>query len=118
MSDKIGSKQAAAISGIISGLALTLIPVGLLQNNHIGSESFVSIIGGPDATIFSLLVIVWAIAVAAQGPALTSLSQQNGKLALIAFLFYPAAFCTHCTFTHDSSSGRRSNCFRTTTCIR
>ena len=67
MSDEIGSKQAAAISGTISGLALALIPVGLsLKDNHIGSESFV------------VLVIVWAIAVAAQGPALTSLTQQNG----------------------------------------
>lgn len=80
LSDQIGSKQAAAISGLISGLALTLIPIGLsLQDNHIGSDSFVSIIGGPDATIFSGLVILWAVAVAAQGPALTSLSQQNGE---------------------------------------
>jgi hypothetical protein len=69
LSDKIGSKQAAAISGTISGLALTLIPVGLsVQDNQIGSDSFV------------ILVILWAIMVAAQGPALTSLSQINSPV--------------------------------------
>ncbi len=82
MSDQIGSKKAAAISGMISGLALALIPVGLsLKDNHIGSESFV------------VLVIVWAIGVAGQGPALTSLSQQNAPVGAEATaLGLPRAF--------------------------
>ena len=80
LSDKIGSRKAAALTGILSGCSLTLIPVGLSLQDRIEFDSLASIIGGQDATIFAGLVILWSLAVSAQGPALTSLSQQNAPL--------------------------------------
>ncbi|KAK1742833.1 MFS transporter [Skeletonema marinoi] len=81
LSDQIGSRKAAALSGTISGIALASIPVGLSLQDRIGSDSFSfeTVVGGPDATIFAGLVILWSVAVSAQGPALTSLGQLNAK---------------------------------------
>ena len=79
LSDQIGSQKAAALSGTISGLALASIPIGLSLQDRIGSDAFTTVMGGPDASIFAGLVILWSVAVAAQGPALTSLGQLNAK---------------------------------------
>ena len=79
LSDQIGSRKAAALSGTTSGFALALIPIGLTLQDRIGSDAFTTVMGGPDASIFAGLVILWSVAVAAQGPALTSLGQLNAK---------------------------------------
>ena len=84
LSDQIGSRKAAALSGTLSGIALASIPVGLSLEDRIGSNAFETVVGGPDATIFAVLVILWSVAVSAQGPALTSLGQLNAKKGLEA----------------------------------
>ena len=93
LSDQIGSKKAAALSGTISGVALGLIPVGLSLQDRIGTDSFTTVVGGPDATIFVGLVILWSVAVSAQGPALTSFGQENApRGAEATALGLPRAF--------------------------
>lgn len=84
LSDKIGSRKAAALAGTFSGIALASIPIGLSLEDRIGSDAFETVVGGPNATIFAALVILWSVAVAAQGPALTSLGQLNAKKGLEA----------------------------------
>lgn len=84
LSDQIGSRKAAALAGTFSGIALASIPVGLSLEDRIGSDAFETVVGGPNATIFATLVILWSVAVAAQGPALTSLGQLNAKKGLEA----------------------------------
>ncbi len=84
LSDQIGSRKAAALAGTFSGIALASIPVGLSFEDRIGSNAFETVVGGPNATIFTGLVILWSVAVAAQGPALTSLGQLNAKKGLEA----------------------------------
>jgi MFS family permease len=93
VSDQIGSRKAAALAGTISGCALGLIPVGLSLQDEIWTGSFATVVGGPDATIFAGLVILWSVAVSAQGPALTSLGQLNAPKGFEATaLGLPRAF--------------------------
>ena len=81
LSDQIGSRKAAAISGIMSGLALGLIPVGLSLSlqGQIALDSSESMTTQPGALVFSAFVLFWSVATAAQGPALTSMGQLNAK---------------------------------------
>jgi len=93
VADKIGPRKAAAIAGTISGFALGLIPVGLSLHDRILPVSFAASVGGPDGTIFAGLVILWSVAVSAQGPALTSLGQLNAPKGFEATaLGLPRAF--------------------------
>lgn len=93
VADKIGPRKAAALAGTISGFALGLIPVELSLQDRILPVSFAASVGGPDGTIFAGLVILWSVAVSAQGPALTSLGQLNAPKGFEATaLGLPRAF--------------------------
>lgn len=84
ITDKAGSRFAAAIAGSISGVALAFVPIGLsLKDTEIlsslGNESPLLVEGltSLEATAFTILVLLWSIGVSAQGPALTALAQEN-----------------------------------------
>jgi MFS family permease len=84
ITDKAGSRFAAATAGSISGLALAFVPIGLsLKDTEIlsslGNESplLVEGLSSPEAAAFTMLVLLWSIGVSAQGPALTALAQEN-----------------------------------------
>lgn len=83
ITDRIGAKGAAIISGIICSLGLILIPVAL-QIADDTSSSYPGIevaIGGvllqSKALFFSLAVLLWSLGVGAQGPALNALAQEK-----------------------------------------
>lgn len=96
LADKAGSRVAAAVAGTASGLCLALIPAGLslkrieslaidglpvsaeaLNSSSEFWQSILSGLGGPEATAFTILVLLWSMGAAAQGPALTALGQEN-----------------------------------------
>ncbi|KAL9184687.1 hypothetical protein ACHAXT_012657 [Thalassiosira profunda] len=98
LTDKVGSRIAAAVAGTIGGVSLALVPVGLslketsagdqgslfLEEGLASSSSFwQSILTGlasPEAIAFTLLVLLWSIGASAQGPALTALAQEKAPL--------------------------------------
>ena len=89
ISDKAGSRVAVAVSGSVSGIALTAVPVGLSLGAGVDTTTSPLLVegsfwrskqnglGGPEATAFTLLVLVWRVDASAQCPALTSLAQEN-----------------------------------------
>ena len=75
--DQLGAKNAALISGILSGLGLILVPVVLKTPPiDIGSVAIGNIALESNAFFFSLAVMGWSFGATAQSPALTSLAQQ------------------------------------------
>ena len=89
ISDKAGSCVAAAVSGGVSGIALAAVLVGLSLGAGVDTttspllvegsfwRSKLNGLGGPKATAFTLLVLVWSVDASAQCLALTSLAQEN-----------------------------------------
>jgi MFS family permease len=91
VTDRVGAKQTAVFSGIIAGLALVVVPISLLTR----SQSFPSHLDVPTVAVgnlvldgrsfsFSALVLVWSMATAAQGPALTAFAQTKAARGLEA----------------------------------
>ena len=98
LADKAGSRVAASVAGTISGLSLASIPLGLALKDVDAStgtstalaeglssksdffQSILTGIGGPDATVFTLLVLLWSVGASAQGPALTALAQEKAPI--------------------------------------
>lgn len=98
ISDQVGSRVAAAASGLASSVALLAIPLALspslassyapwlqyfiLRTDGSDSESAMAVMSTPigdmggTAVAFCALVVAWSTAVAAQGPALTALAQE------------------------------------------
>lgn len=78
MCDQAGAKTTIAVSGVISAIALALIPVALHLEQF--GDSFSISIGDTslegNALAFCLAVLAWSTAAAAQGPALTALAQE------------------------------------------
>lgn len=98
LSDKAGSRVAAAVAGAISGVSLALVPIGLslkamdstpidgsgspllvegLSSSSSSWYSNLAGLGGPEATAFTILVVLWSVGASAQGPALTALAQEK-----------------------------------------
>jgi len=101
LTDKAGSRVAAAVAGAASGISLAFIPVGLslkgmettsMDVNGLPSlaeglpsssnfwQSILTGLGGPQATAFTLLVLLWSVGASAQGPALTALAQEKAPI--------------------------------------
>jgi MFS family permease len=84
LTDRTGAKFTATISGIGSALCLMLIPAALASSVDISDlHVAIPLIGpdlGSDAVAFVLLVVLWSLGVAAQGPALTALAQELAPL--------------------------------------
>jgi MFS family permease len=105
LSDRAGSRVAAAVSGTVGGLSLGLVPIGLSLtklmgstmastdgdggplSSHIIAERLSSIpswidpvldgFGSPEAVAFVVLVLLWSMGASAQGPALMALAQEK-----------------------------------------
>ncbi len=80
ITDRIGAKGAAIVSGTISSLGLILIPVTLqiADENSLGMEVTIGdVVLHTKALCFALAVLVWSVGVSAQGPALTALAQEK-----------------------------------------
>ncbi|KAL7534542.1 hypothetical protein ACHAXR_005940 [Thalassiosira sp. AJA248-18] len=97
LTDKAGSRVAAAVAGSMSGMALALVPLGLSLKEIDASgspllaeglssssnnlwQSILTGVGRPEATAFTILVILWSVGASAQGPALTALAQENAPM--------------------------------------
>eukprot|EP00581_Thalassiosira_minuscula_P001399 CAMPEP_0183746546 /NCGR_PEP_ID=MMETSP0737-20130205/66814_1 /TAXON_ID=385413 /ORGANISM="Thalassiosira miniscula, Strain CCMP1093" /LENGTH=516 /DNA_ID=CAMNT_0025982245 /DNA_START=286 /DNA_END=1833 /DNA_ORIENTATION=- len=96
LADKAGSRVAAAVAGTAGGASLALVPLGLSFKGMETSmpaaaealnsssanfwQSILTGLGGPEATAFTLLVLLWSVGTSAQGPALTALAQENAPL--------------------------------------
>lgn len=67
LSDRIGARSTAVLSGALSSVTLLLVPLALTAP-----------LGDPIANgvAFSGLILVWSLGVAAQGPALTAVAQE------------------------------------------
>ncbi len=80
ITDRIGAKGAAIVSGLISGFGLILIPAALQIADNSSPDIEVTI-GGvvlqTRALCFAMAVLVWSLGVSAQGPALTALAQEK-----------------------------------------
>ena len=93
ITDRIGSKGAAVISGIISSLGLILVPVALImaEDDILPYSNMEVVIGGvllqSKALFFSLAVLLWSLGVSAQGPALTALAQEKSLSGVEATSF-------------------------------
>ena len=81
ITDRIGAKGAAIVSGTISSLGLLLIPLTLQiseDSSFSGMElSIGDVVLETKALCFALAVLVWSMGVSAQGPALTALAQEK-----------------------------------------
>lgn len=81
ITDRIGAKGAAIVSGTISSLGLLLIPLTLQiteESSFSGLEvSIGDVVLETKALCFALAVLVWSVGVSAQGPALTALAQEK-----------------------------------------
>lgn len=81
LKDRVGAKTTATVCGIVSSIGLALIPVALNSSVVDVSQLQVSLpflnesLQGGGAA-FALLVILWSLAVSAQGPALTAYAQE------------------------------------------
>uniref|UniRef100_A0A7S4EPX9 Major facilitator superfamily (MFS) profile domain-containing protein n=1 Tax=Pseudo-nitzschia australis TaxID=44445 RepID=A0A7S4EPX9_9STRA len=106
ITDKIGAKGTAIISGAISGLGLILVPVALFMAESMNGDPSLSsyypynmevaignVMLDSKALFFSLAVLLWSLGVSAQGPALTALAQEKSLLGVEAtsFSFVKAA---------------------------
>eukprot|EP00529_Nitzschia_sp_RCC80_P012234 CAMPEP_0113509768 /NCGR_PEP_ID=MMETSP0014_2-20120614/37757_1 /TAXON_ID=2857 /ORGANISM="Nitzschia sp." /LENGTH=581 /DNA_ID=CAMNT_0000405631 /DNA_START=116 /DNA_END=1861 /DNA_ORIENTATION=- /assembly_acc=CAM_ASM_000159 len=95
ITDEVGAKQTAVLGGIVSGTALAFIPLSLSlspsSSSFSSSESFLPHLDVPTVSIgnlvldetslfFSIAVIMWSMATAAQGPALTALAQKKATV--------------------------------------
>lgn len=82
LTDRLGAKSTAVLSGIFSAFSLISIPVALTSLSTNADSYYVLSLFGGDAELgvreiaFSMLVILWSIGAAAQGPALTALAQK------------------------------------------
>ena len=80
ITDRIGAKGAAIVSGLVSGCGLILIPAALQIENDSSPDIEITI-GGvvlhTRALCFAIAVLVWSLGVSAQGPALTALAQEK-----------------------------------------
>ena len=77
LTDQTSAKSTAILSGIISAVGLFLIPFAL--NSLTFGDETVSLLGqtmSGQAAAFSIVVLMWSIGAAAQGPALTALAQE------------------------------------------
>lgn len=81
ITDRIGAKGAAIVSGTISSIGLLLIPLTLQiaeDSSFSGLElSIGEVVLETKALCFALAVLVWSVGVSAQGPALTALAQEK-----------------------------------------
>lgn len=89
ITDRIGAKGAAVISGIISSIGLILVPLALLiAEDELPYSNIELAIGGvvlqSKALFFSLAVLLWSLGASAQGPALTALAQKKSLLGVEA----------------------------------
>ena len=66
ISDQVGARVTAMVSGLVSAAGLMLVPVVLAA----------PLSGVWTGAAFSALVILWSLGAAAQGPALTALAQE------------------------------------------
>lgn len=92
LTDRVGARATAGVSGLVSGGALLAIPLAL------GAGRATADVDGPlgglsvGGAAFAALVVLWGMAVAAQGPALTALGQQLApKDAQATALAFPRA---------------------------
>jgi MFS family permease len=102
LTDKIGAKGTAILSGIVCSIGLVLIPVALTTTADAAHTINLStaaaattnsvpvelVIGGvllqSKALYFSSAVLLWSFGVSAQGPALTALAQEKCSVGVEA----------------------------------
>ena len=102
LTDKIGAKGTAILSGIVCSIGLVLIPVALAttadaaQTINLSTAAAATtnsvpvelVIGGvllqSKALYFSSAVLLWSFGVSAQGPALTALAQEKCSVGVEA----------------------------------
>jgi MFS family permease len=82
VTDAVGAKQTAILGGIVSGIALILIPLSLSSSVLTQSPTLTFSLGNIDhmdgnSFWFSMAVLLWSMATAGQGPALTALAQEK-----------------------------------------
>lgn len=79
LTDRAGAKTAAMLSGLLSAVALILVPVSLGANFDDNSLSINvgSVVLGGNALAFSAAVVAWSTGAAAQAPALVALAQEK-----------------------------------------
>ena len=89
ITDEVGPKLTAVFGGLISGVALTFIPlslslsstsVSLLPDRYVPTLSIGNLVLDETSLFFSISVIMWSMATAAQGPALTALAQKKAAI--------------------------------------
>ena len=85
LTDRAGAKTTVILSGIASAISLLLVPLALQIESMPFSVTIQDdlVLEGP-ALAFSLLVIGWSVGVAAQGPGLTALAQEQAPTGLEA----------------------------------
>jgi len=86
LSDQRGSRFTAVASGIASGVSLMLVPLALTAplGELLGPST--------NGLAFGALILLWSVAVAAQGPALTAVGQEMApKGAEATALAFPRA---------------------------
>lgn len=78
LTDRAGAKTTVILSGVASAISLLLVPLALQIESIPFSVTIQDnlVLEGP-ALAFSLLVIGWSVGVAAQGPGLTALAQEQ-----------------------------------------
>ena len=78
LTDRAGAKTTVILSGIASAISLLLVPLALQVKTLPFSITIQEnlVLEGP-ALAFSLLVVGWSVGVAAQGPGLTALAQEQ-----------------------------------------
>lgn len=80
LTDKVGSRLSAGMAGMLSGVALLLVPLGLsLPDAEVGA-SLTSGLGGNAAASFVALVLLWSIGSSAGVPALTAMAQEHAPI--------------------------------------
>lgn len=68
LSDRVGARSTAVLSGAMSSVALLAIPLALTAN--LGDDPLAN------GVAFAGLILLWSTGVAAQGPALTAVAQE------------------------------------------
>ena len=80
--DQTSAKSTAILSGIVSATGLLLIPFALMDSTTMvfgGNDYTLSILGqdmSGSAAAFVIVVLLWSMGAAAQGPALTAFAQE------------------------------------------
>lgn len=78
LTDRAGAKVAALLSGLLSGLALILIPISLSTRFDDGlSVTIGEVKLDANALAFCSAVVAWSIGAAAQSPALVAMAQEK-----------------------------------------